>query len=137
MSSRVMLDSTAFRERSFLAWLRLNSERISVYVSPVVYAETALWYIYSGLSAEDLEEDLKALRAEVPSISREAARMAAEAAYDNRRRLPFRHHARDYIVGAQAVLLKADIITHNRRHFGWVKGVRVLTPWEFVDIFVS
>ncbi len=137
MSSRVMLDSTAFRERSFLAWLRLNSERISVYVSPLVYAETALWYIYSGLSAEDLEEDLKALRAEVPSISREAARMAAEAAYDNRRRLPFRHHARDYIVGAQAVLLKADIITHNRGHFGWVKGVRVLTPWEFVDIFVS
>ena len=137
MSSRVMLDSTVFRERSFLAWLRLNSRRVNIYVSPVVYAETALWYIYSGLSVEDLEEDLKVLGAEVPPISREAARMAAEAAYDNRRRLPFRHHARDYIVGAQAVLLEADIITHNKRHFEWVERVRVLTPWELVDTLLG
>ncbi|HDM92000.1 MAG TPA: hypothetical protein ENG69_01235 [Candidatus Korarchaeota archaeon] len=137
MSSRIMLDSTVFKERSFLAWLRLNSDRFSVYISPVVYAETALWYIYSGLGAEDLEEDLKALKAEVPPISREAARLAAETAYANRRRLPFRHHARDYIIGAQAVLLRANIITHNRGHFEWVKEVRVMTPWEFVDMFVS
>ena len=34
-------------------------------------------------------------------------------------------------------LLRADIITHNRGHFEWVKEVRVMTPWELVDMFVS
>ncbi len=135
MSSRkLMLDSAVFAERSFLAWLRLKRGHFEVYVSPIVYAETALWYMYVGIGVEALERDLEALGAEVPPITREAAKLAAEAAYANRRLLPFRHHARDYIIGAQAALLGADVVTLNKKHFSWLKRVKALTPWELVKL---
>ncbi len=130
---RIMLDSMIFGERSFLAWLRINVKRFNIFVSPIVYTETSLWYLYSGLRTEDLRADLLALKAEIPPITEEAAKIAAERAYINRKRLPFRHHARDYVIGAQAILLKASIITHNKRHFEWVNEVDVLSPEELVE----
>lgn len=131
--SRIMLDSTAFGERSFLAWLRINLKHFNIFVSPIVYAETALWYLYSGLSIEDLEDDLLALKAEVPPITKEIMKIAAKKAYINRRHLPFRHHARDYVIGAQAIALHASIVTSNKKHFEWVSEINVFSPEEFVE----
>ncbi len=131
--SRIMLDSTAFGDRSFLAWLRINLKHFSIFVSPIVYAETALWYLYSGLSIEDLEDDLLALKAEVPPITKEVVKIAARRAYINRKHLPFRHHARDYVIGAQAIVLHASIVTSNKKHFEWVNEIDIFSPEEFVE----
>ncbi len=133
LEMKIMLDSMIFGERSFLAWLRINTKQFRVFISPIVYAETALWYLYSGLGTEDLKADLLALNAEVPPITEEVAKIVAERAYINRKNLPFRHHARDYVIGAQAVLLETSIITRNKRHFNWINEVDVFSPEELVE----
>ncbi|MDK2383791.1 MAG: hypothetical protein QI199_03130 [Candidatus Korarchaeota archaeon] len=134
MQKRIMLDSMIFRNRPFLSWLRVNLERFRIYISPIVHAETALWYLYIGLDLEDLTSDLRALRAEIPPITREITEKVAERAFTNRRALPFRHHARDYLIGAQAEHLGTWIVTYNKRHFAWV-NVPVLTPEELIKRF--
>jgi len=47
---------------------------------------------------------------------------------------PFRHHARDYVIGATAMMEKATLITQNTQHFGWLtkEGITVRTPEDFV-----
>ncbi len=131
MQTNIMLDSMIFRDRPFISWLRVNLERFRIYISPIVHAETALWYLYIGLDLEDLTSDLRALRVEIPPITREITEVVAGKAFTNRRALPFRHHARDYLIGVQAEHLGARIVTRNKKHFRWV-NVPVLTPEELV-----
>ncbi len=132
MKWRLMLDSSAFGNRLFIDWLRLRRGDLEILLSPIVVAETALWYLYSGLTASDFEEELGKLGGKVLPINLGDALESASLAYENRRRLPFRHHARDYIIGVQAMKSGSDIITYNKGHFEWVNGVRVLTPEEAV-----
>ena len=64
-------------------------------------------------------------------IGKETAMIAKK--YNNQ--LPFKHHARDYIIGATAIKTNASaLITYNKAHFHWLNenNIDVLTPEEFL-----
>ncbi|KKK65194.1 hypothetical protein LCGC14_2976610, partial [marine sediment metagenome] len=46
--------------------------------------------------------------------------------------LPFKHHARDFIIGTQALLTQNILITYNIKHFTWMGKDHYLTPDELV-----
>ena len=123
----------AYLHGGFIDWLRLRKGDLEVVVSPIVVAETALWYLYCRLTVEDLKSELEELGAEAPPIGFMEALEVASKAYMSRSKLPFRHHARDYMIGLQAVISKADIVTYNKKDFQWVRDLRVLTPEEVVE----
>lgn len=129
-----MLDSNVFKRRAFLDWLRLRSEGFEVLISPIVYAETALWYIYMGLGIEGLEKDLEKIGGMIIGIGKREAEFLAKMAYKHRKEVPFRHHARDYLIGVQAIITNSSVVTENKTHFSWIEkeGFKVFSPEELV-----
>lgn len=134
MSWRILLDSNVFRNRGFLDWLRLRSKDFEVLVSPIVYAETALWYTYVGLGVKGLDKDLEGVGGEIIEIGKKEGKLVAEMAYKYRKETPFRHHARDYLIGVQAITSNSSVVTQNRDHFSWLEkeGIKVFSPEELV-----
>jgi len=127
------LDSSVFGDRGFLEWLRCT-ERFDIHASIIVYAETLLWYKNLGLTRRQLDTELRKLKASIKNLDEELADSATDAALRYGKEFPFRHHARDYIVGITAQMEKAALITRNKQHFGWLlkEGVAVKTPEDFV-----
>ncbi len=130
---KIGLDSAVFGNRRFLEWLRYTA-RFDVHASVIVYVETLLWYKNLGLTSKDLQDELLKLRASIRDINQEVADKATDNALKHGREFPFRHHARDYIIGSTAQLEKATLITYKIHHFEWLtkEAVRVKTPEDFV-----
>lgn len=136
MGSRVLrigLDSTVFRNRVFLEWLR-EAALFSIHISILVYVETLLWYKLLGLSRQDFDRELGKLPASIRALTEALADQATGFALQHRREHPFHHHARDYIIGATARSEQAALITYNTEDFTWLRraDTPVLTPEEFV-----
>lgn len=100
----------------------------------IVYAETLLWYKKLGLKRKQLEAELRKLKASIKNLNEEIADRATDVALKHRNEFPFRHHARDYVIGVTALMERATLITHNTQHFVWLtkEGIAVRTPEEFV-----
>ena len=98
---RIDLDSNVFRNQAFINWLSLNTEAISTGLSVIVFLETLFWYLTKSMSVEDFELDLQDIKAVVTSLDPPLAQITAETAKNSL--LPFRHHARDFIIGSSAL----------------------------------
>ena len=127
------LDSTIFRNRPFLEWLR-EIGGYSIHISIIVYVETLLWYKALGLTKEDFDSELVKLRSEKRAITDQIAESTTTLALRYRREYPFRQHARDYVIGTTAAAVGAALITYNTDDFRWLRteGHTVLTPEELV-----
>ncbi len=134
---RIGLDSNVFKNRRFLDWLRYTG-KFNVHVSIIVYVETLLWYLRLGLKIDDFMDDLKKLKVEVVDLNESLALLIVKNAAKYGKEFPFKHHARDYVIGTTAQLKKATLITYNLNHFKWLKdlGVNVMTPEELILEYV-
>ena len=130
---RIGLDSNVFKNRKFLEWLR-HTEKFEIHISVIVYVETLLWYLKIGLKDNDFKDDLKKLKVEVADLNESLASLVAKNAKKYSKKFPFRHHARDYVIGTTAQLKKATLITYNLNHFEWLRDLRinVMSPEEFI-----
>ena len=132
---RIDLDSNTFRNHDLINWLSINKEDISVDLSVIVYLETLFWYLTKSLSLEDFELDLKEIQATVtpfnPKLAQDAAKRAIKSI------LPFKHHARDFIIGTSAIQREAILLTYNISHFLWMPKGTVTTPEKFVEIYAK
>ncbi|HEW94024.1 MAG TPA: PIN domain-containing protein [Thermoprotei archaeon] len=130
---RIGLDSNVFRNRRFLDWLRHVGE-FKIHISIIVYIETLLWYYRIGLSEEDYNDDLDKLGVEVVDLDRRIASLTVENILKYGSKLPFKHHARDYIIGSTAQFMKSTLITYNLSHFQWLTDLKinVMTPEELI-----
>lgn len=136
---KIGLDSSVFKNRGFLAWLSLNREKFDTHISVIVYVETALWYSHLGLSINDLDRELNKINVKVVDFSKDLARKVVQFAKQYSKQLPFKHHARDYLIGTTAISQDAtSFITYNKSHFNWlsIEGLETLTPEELVEKFV-
>jgi predicted nucleic acid-binding protein len=59
-------------------------------------------------------------------------RKILESAITNKNNLPFKHHFRDFLIGIHCENLSLDLVTYNKKHFQWMKKVKIFTPDEFV-----
>jgi len=116
-----------------LEWLRYTG-RFDIHASIIVYAETLLWYKTLGLTREELEDELRKLKASIKNLDERLADMATDSALKYGGSFPFKDHARDYVIGATALDQKATLITYNTQHFEWLakEGIAVKTPEDFV-----
>ena len=133
---KIGLDSSVFKNRGFLAWLSLNKEKFDTHISVIVYVETALWYLHIGLSISDLDRELNKMNIKVVDFTQNIAKKVAQFAKKYSKQLPFKHHARDYLIGTTAINSGVThFITYNKSHFNWVsnEGIKTLTPEELVE----
>jgi len=59
------LDSTVFKNRTFIDWLSYNRDLFEIHISEVVYLETLLWYKRLGIGKEWFDGDLNELSAKI------------------------------------------------------------------------
>lgn len=128
---RIDLDSNVFRNQALINWLSLQKERFSIGISVIVYLETLFWYLTKLLSTEDFELDLLEIKAVITPLDSSLAQLTAETAKTSL--LPFRHHARDFIIGTSTVMRNAILLTYNVKHFTWMPEGTVTVPEQFLN----
>lgn len=130
---KLALDSGVFRNRSFLEWLRYTNKH-ELEISIITYTETLLWYKALGLKRQDFDQELENLAISVVELSLDVADRTTANALRYRKDSPFKHHARDHVIGTSALGTKATLITYNPGDFSWVseEGGTVHTPESFL-----
>ncbi len=108
-------------------------------MSIIAYVETLLWYKSLGLTKTDFDEELANIGVLVIGLSETLADATTSRAINYRKSFPFKHHARDYIIGTTALENKALLITYNLDDFRWVveEGGVVDTPENFLTTQVT
>jgi predicted nucleic acid-binding protein len=103
-------------------------------MSIIAYVETLLWYKSRGLKRRDFDEELENLGVGVTEVSKEIADETTARALKHRKTFPFKHHARDYVIGTSALKHEATLITYNLDDFKWLtaEGGTVHTPESFL-----
>ena len=127
-----------FRNRPFLEWLRYTNKH-QLEISIITYVETLLWYRSRGFKKTDFDEELESLGMDVTKLSQEMADKITGNALKHRKTFPFKHHARDYVIGTSALENKATLITYNLDDFKWVteEGGTVYTPESFLATAIT
>jgi predicted nucleic acid-binding protein len=130
---KLALDSGVFRNRPFLEWLRYANKH-QLEISIIAYVETLLWYRSRGLERTDFDEELEKLGICVTELSQDLADKTTANALKHRKAFPFKHHARDYVIGTSALENTATLITYNLDDFKWVteEGGTIHTPESFL-----
>jgi predicted nucleic acid-binding protein len=127
---RISLDSNVFGDQDFIDWLQERKELFEISLSIICALETYHWYNIRGISHYLFERDLEALNAIVQDLT--LTQIYEISANAKRATLPFKHHARDFIIGTQTILSQSTLITFNLRHFDWLEEEKVLSPDELV-----
>ena len=90
----------------------------------------------ASLTRADLDDDLNLLKTEIIPFSSEFVDELMSNIW-NTRQLPFRHHARDFLIGTFVQQNDSILITHNIRHFTWLPANKVYTPEEFLKMMLK
>lgn len=125
---KLVLDSNIFHQRAFLAWLRKRTD-IEASLPIIAYVEIYLRSVRRGL-VKELEIVIFGINASITPLERTIGERAVEEAAKNPK-LPFRHHARDFLIGATALQQEGILVTQNKRHFKWM-GYSVRSPEEIM-----
>ncbi len=127
---RISLDSNVFADQDFIDWLQDCNKDFEIFLSVISALETYHWYNLRGISKELFNKDIQGLNAILLDLtSEEIYKISALTKKSN---LRFKHHARDFIIGTQALIDKAILITSNHRHFDWMGKENVLSPDSLV-----
>ena len=103
---------------------------MEIFISVISALETFHWYNIRGISEELFKKDIDALGAVVNDLSYQDIFDISNNAKISP--LQFRHHARDFMIGSQALKNKSKLITFNLNHFEWLGKKNVLSPDDLV-----
>ena len=120
---KLMLDTNVFNSKKFCNWL-LSSQK-EKYLPAVAYMEYLYHILKKGNTQSMLDAFLEQMHVIVIPFRREEAAEAACLSVDD-----FSENARDYAIGATAIMLDATLVTNNMKHFKWLKNVA--TPDEII-----
>ncbi len=132
---RISLDSNIFRDQDFIDWLQTKKEKLTVNLSVISALETYHWYTIRGISEELFKKDMQALGAVINELAYSAIFSISKNA--KKSVLPVRHHARDFIIGTQALKMKSKLVTFNTNHFEWLGEENLISPDELVLVIES
>lgn len=129
------IDSNIFRNQAFINWLILKKEEMSIELSIIVYLETLFFYLTRSLTIEDFENDLTDISAKIITLDKILAQNTTKNALKSK--LPFKHHARDFIIGSAALKRGSILLSYNTRHFNWMPKGSILTPEMFLETMME
>ena len=132
MTDIITLDSNVFRTQPFINWLMSDQAPHQQHLFPLIaYIEVLIWYEMNGLARSDLDDDLMRLKTKITSLNVDdvndlLSNVRASPEF------PFKHHARDFLIGTLSKKNTSILITYNKRHFGWLSPKLVLSPEEYL-----
>lgn len=112
-------------------------DRFRVVIPAIIYAERGYSFLLNGEKYERFNEEIGAYHGEVLPLTPGEMVQAIRQAHAHRRRMPFRDHARDYLIAGQCQGRVDVLITYNVRHFEGLglAPTRVVTPEAFLREF--
>lgn len=116
--AKVVLDSNVFHHKEFLKWLSKKTE-IDADLPIIAYVEIYLRSVRRNL-VKELQTVLSGIRTSIIPLEKATGERAVDEAVKNPK-LPFKHHARDFLVGATALQQDAILVTQNKKHFRWME----------------
>ena len=135
-NKKITLDSNVWRDHLFISYLQSEKSTHVQHICPIiVYLETRLWYDMNGLSHDDFDLDLKNLRTKVIDFSKSHVEFIVDIT--KKTRIPFRQHARGFMIGSIVQSENSLLITNNKKHFDWLPSKTVLSPKEYLSIFLN
>ena len=120
---KLVLDTNVFNSLKFTNWL-LDTE-CEKYLPAIAYMEYLYHHLKKGNTESMVDAFLEQMNVTVIPFGRDEVAEAARQSVGN---WDFSDNAHDYVIGATAILLKAQLVTNNVKHFKWMNGV--LTPDE-------
>jgi len=125
---KLVLDTNVFANKKFCDWLRQHGE-IEKVIPCVAYMELMYHYLKRGKTEDFTNRFLDVRGVVIAPLDIKTANAAAQAAT---KRWDFREHARDYAIGATAVVHGAKLVTYNSKDFEWLPKGEVLSPDELM-----
>ena len=132
ISEKVAIDSNVFRNLNFINYLRINKEKIQVYIPSIVSFEIGYYFLTKGITWEDFLKEIQKLHGIFLEWDSVVLLEVLKNALNNKEILPFRHHFRDFMIGTQCEKIGLDLISYNKNHFEWLKRISIQTPEEFI-----
>ena len=133
----VAFDTNALRSRDLVPFLVQHKARFRILVPAVIYMERLYSFLLKGDDGSTYKEEMSAYDGHVVNVSPEHLHATATIAFACRRSLPFRDHARDYMIAGQCQGNVDVLVTYNKKHFEamHLSGTTLLTPEEFITRF--
>ena len=131
-----LIEATTSFLSTLVTWLKNSSSILSLFIT-TFYQHTCLKVLealYLKLWCECRHTAFK-LKEECSSVQDESlASSTVKNAVKFGKKFPFKHHARDYVIGTMAQLKKATLVTYNLEHFTWLKNleINVIAPEELI-----
>ena len=132
ISEKVAIDSNVFRNLNFINYLRINKEKIQVYIPSIVSFEIGYYFLTKGITWEDFLKEIQKLHGIFLEWDSVVLLEVLKNALNNKEILPFRHHFRDFMIGTQCEKIGLNLISYNKNHFEWLKRISIQTPEEFI-----
>ena len=127
---KLVLDTNVFATRAWFEWL-LEHREVKAFLPCLAYLELVYHHLGRGKDASYVDGFLELHGIEVVPVGMGIARRAAESAAG---RWDFREKASDYVIGATAIELGAQLVTYNKRDFSWMPSDSVLSPEQVYGV---
>ncbi|MFQ6052549.1 MAG: type II toxin-antitoxin system VapC family toxin [Candidatus Hydrothermarchaeota archaeon] len=126
---RVLLDTNALIDRSFVRELDTYRDKLEIFISSITYLEFMIKAYRRGRDAE-ARSLIRASGIKVCDFDKVSAELCA---LETHMLLDFKKKARDYMMGAVAKTNNCKLITYNKKDFTWMKE-DVLEPEELLKL---
>jgi hypothetical protein len=125
---KLVLDTNVFANKKFCNWLRQHDE-VEKVLPCIAYMELMYHYLKRGKTENFTNKFLEVRGVIIAPLDIKTASVAAQTAT---KRWDFKEKARDYTIGATALVHRAKLITYNKKDFGWLPKNDVLSPDELL-----
>jgi predicted nucleic acid-binding protein len=132
---KIALDTNVFRDIDFINFLMENSKNIKVFLPSVVALELGYFRNLKGITWNDFKEYLVKINGEILPWNTINSEEILKNAIEHRKKLPFAHHFRDFIIGTQCISESLDLITYNMEHFYWTSPIKLYNPIDFYSLY--
>lgn len=126
----VVLDANVFSNLAFCNWLRSLVD-IEKMIPCIAYMELVYHHLKRGRTEDYTDAFLNLHGIGVVPLDAMIAKISARSAIG---RWDFKEKARDYTIGATAIVCEAKLVTYNKRDFEWLPQDRVVSPEELMEL---
>jgi len=125
---RIVLDANVFSNPVLCHWLRDRVD-IEKMIPCIAYMELVYHHLKRGRTEDYVDAFLNLHGIGVVTFDAETAKASARSAMG---RWDFKEKARDYTIGATAMVCEAMLATYNKKDFEWLPRDRVVSPEELM-----
>ncbi len=128
------LDSNIFRNLDLINYLTLHKSDFNIYLPTIVQLELGYFYKVKGIIWEGFKKDIQKFNGIFLQWDNKFIPDVIQNAFNEKSNLPFKQHFRDFLIGVESIKIPASLITYNKKHFTWLKEIKIYNPEEFISL---